>query len=112
MEIILIIFLYQLFFSISDIMGRKNMKLSGKSYLYLIAKPWIINYLLLRIIAISLMLYVFYNMYVGRAIVCSSGLSLLISAIIGSLYLKEKISKKYLLALMLIIIAVFLQGWR
>lgn len=112
MKIILIIFFYQLLFSISDIMGRKNMKLPGKSYLSLIGKPWLIFYLSIRVIAVSIMLYVFYNMYVGRAIVCCAGISLLISAIIGSLYLKEKISKKSLLAVSFIIIALFLQGWR
>lgn len=112
MKIILLIFFYQFLFSMSDIIGRKSMRLTGKSYLNLIKRPWIIGYMLLRVVAVSLMLYVFYNMYVGRAVVCSAGMSLLISAIIGSLYLKEKISKNSILALTLIIVALFLQGWR
>ena len=112
MKIILIIFCYQLFFSISDIIGRQNMRIAGQSYLNLIKRPWIIAYLLLRVAAVSLMLYVFYNMYVGRAVVCSASMSLLISAVIGSVYLKEKISKKSILALAFIVTALILQGWR
>ena len=112
MKIIFIIFLFQLIFSISDIMGRQNMKLAGESYWNLIKRRWLIVYLSIRVIAVYLMLYVFYNMYVGRAIVCSAGMSLLISAVIGSLYLKEKVSKKSFVALGLIIVAIVLQGWR
>ena len=112
MEIILIIFCYQLLFSISDILGRKNMKIAGQSYFELLQRPWLIFYLSVRVVAVSLMLYVFYHMYVGRAVVCSAGMSLLISAIIGSLYLKEKICKKTLFALALIMTAIVLQGWR
>lgn len=112
MKLLLIIFFYQLLFSISDIMGRKNMKQPGQSYLSLLKKPWLIAYLSIRVVAVSTMLYVFYNMYVGRAIVCSAAMALLISAIIGSLYLKEKISKKSLCALAFILVAIILQGWR
>lgn len=112
MEIILIIFFYQLLFSISDIMGRKNMKSVDESYWRLIRKPWLIIYLSLRVVAVSLMLYVFYNMYVGRAVVCSASMALLISAVIGSMYLKEKVSVKSKLAMTLIVIALMLQGWR
>ena len=112
MNIIIIIFLFQLLFSIGDIMGRKNMKQQARNYWYLIKKPWLIIYLSLRIMAVSLMLYVFYNMYVGRAVVCSAGMALLISAVIGSLYLKEKISPRSYLALSFIVIALVLQGWR
>lgn len=112
MKILFIIFFYQLLFSVSDILGRKNMKIAGQSYLSLIKRPWIIFYLSIRVVAVSLMLYVFYQMYVGRAVLCSAGMSLLISAVIGSLYLKEKISKKSLLALALIICALFIEGWR
>ena len=93
-------------------MGRKNMKFAGQSYLCLIKKPWLICYLSIRVVAVSLMLYVFYNMYVGRAVLCSAGMSLLISAVIGSLYLKEKISKTSVLALIFIIAALVIEGWR
>ena len=112
MKIISLIFFYQLLFSISDIIGRKNMKLTGKSYFYLIKKPWLISYISMRVIAVSLMLYVFYNVYVGRAVVCSAGMSLIISALIGSIFLKEKISNKSFIAVSLIVVALILQGWR
>lgn len=81
------------------------------SYWRLITKSWLVRYILLRIFAIAGMLYVYYSMYIGRASVCSAGISLLITSILGSLYLKEKISKKSLFALTLIIIALVLQGW-
>ena len=112
MSIIPFIFFSQLLFSISDIIGRKNMKERGVGYWSLIMRPWLLLYLLVRVGAISLMLYVYFGMYVGRASVCSAAIALLITALIGSLYLKEKSSIKSLIGLILIVIALVLQGWR
>ena len=112
MHIIPVIFFSQFLFSLSDIIGRKNMRKRRASYWALVMKPWLLLYLAVRVMAISLMLYVYYSMYVGRASVCSAALSLLIAALIGSVYLKEKISKKSLIGLLFIMIALILQGWR
>ena len=111
MNIIVFIFASQLLFSISNILGRQHMKASNVSYWRLLARSWIVGYLSIRVVAIFLNLYVFYSMYISRASICSSCISLLFSAVIGSLYLKEKITKYSLFALMLIVIALILQGW-
>lgn len=112
MSIIPIIFFSQFLFSLSDIIGRKNMRKSGDGYWTLIARPWLLFYVAIRVLAVSLMLYVYYSMYIGRASVCSTAISLLISALIGSVYLKEKISSKSLIGLLFVFAALILQGWR
>lgn len=105
------ILITQIFYSASDILARKELAKS-RSFWKTITGAWFVPYLGLNVIGLLLNLYVYHLMYMGRAIIFKSCLALLLSAVIGSFFLHEKITLKQTIALLLVIGAIFIQGGR
>ncbi len=105
------ILLMQLFYSTSDILARKELAKSH-SYWKTIRGAWIISYVGLGLSGVFINLYVYHLMYMGRAMIFKSCLALLLSAVIGSLFLHEKITLKQSIALLLVVGAIIIQGMR
>ncbi len=111
----MVLYIYILFlqicFSLADILARKYLA-HKRNFWHSLSGTWMISYTGFTLLGVFVLLYVYHSMYLGRAMILKSCLSLFLSALVGSLYLKEKITLKQICALCLIIGAIFLQGTR
>lgn len=111
MEAYFCILLMQICYSVSDILARKELAKS-RSYWKTLRGRWIIPYVVLGLTGVFIHLYVYHLMYMGRAMIFKSCLALILSAVVGSLFLHEKMTLKQGVALLLVFGAIFIQGMR
>lgn len=101
----------QICYSVSDILARKEF-VKSRSYWKTLRGRWIIPYVVLGLTGVFIHLYVYHLMYMGRTMIFKSCLALILSAVVGSLFLHEKMTLKQGVALLLVFGAIFIQGMR
>jgi len=107
--LILLVVLMQCFFSAGDILARKNMKKEG-AYWDLIRRPWIVGFIILQCCAVGTFFYLLHSYNLSKVAVLSASMTMFLSVICGSLYLKEKIEFKQLIAVAIVFVVIVLQG--
>ena len=108
MFLFLYIISFQILFSSLNVIARENLRQS-KPFIKTISQKWFIFYYGLRLCALALKLYAIWALYLGRLTVVCTALMLLFSTLLGRFYLHEKMTKRQLAALILIMIALLIQ---
>jgi uncharacterized membrane protein len=101
----------QLIYSISDFMGRYYMSKHGfhaASFLM----PWFLWYQLIRQIAMFGQLYIFAVIPLGKTMAMLGATSIVISNVLGILFLKEVLSPVAYFGVMLAVIAILILAFR
>jgi len=101
----------QLVYSISDFMGRYYMTKHGfhtASFLM----PWFLWYQLIRQVAMFGQLYVFAVMPLGKTMALLGATSIVISNVLGFLFLKEMLSPVAYIGVMMAVIAILIMAFR
>lgn len=100
----------QLLFTISDLLARHNMQLSGfKTATFL--SWWFLVYAAIRTIATFGQLFIFTQMEVGRTMAMFGATSLVLVNLLGFLILGEKLSLPVYFGIMLAVVAVLIVGF-
>jgi uncharacterized membrane protein len=110
-NVLLILVGTQLVYSISDFMGRYYMSKHGfhaASFLM----PWFLWYQIIRQIAMFGQLYIFAAIPLGKTMAMLGATSIVISNLLGFLFLKEMLSPVAYVGVMLAVIAVLLMAFR
>jgi len=101
----------QCLFTISDVIGRTYMARHGFTWSTFISL-WFLTYTLVRQMATFGLLYIFANFSMGKTITMIGAASIVLSNLIGLLYLGEQISSLAYLGICLAIIAFIVMGIR
>jgi len=108
---LLILLATQLIYSASDFMGRYYMVKHGfhaASFLM----PWFLWYQIIRQVAMFGQLYIFACVPLGKTMAMLGATSIVISNVLGFLFLKEMLSPVAYIGVMLAVIAVLLMAFR
>jgi uncharacterized membrane protein len=109
--ILLILIGTQLVYSISDFMGRYYMLKHGfqaASFLM----PWFLWYQVIRQVAMFGQLYIFACVPLGKTMAMLGATSIVVSNVLGFLFLREMLSPVAYIGVMLAVIAVLLMAFR
>jgi drug/metabolite transporter (DMT)-like permease len=101
----------QLIYSISDFMGRYFMSkhgFHGVSFLM----PWFLWYQLIRQVAMMGQLYIFAVIPLGKTMAMFGAASIVVSNVLGILFLKEVLSPVAYVGVMMAVVAVLIMAFR
>jgi len=108
---ILILIGTQCLFTLSDVMGRTYMARYGFRLSTFIS-IWFVGYMLIRQIATFGQVYVFANIQLGKTMAMFGAVSIVLSNVIGLLYLGEKLSPVSYFGICLAILAFLIMGFK
>ena len=108
---LLILIGMQLVYSISDFMGRYYMVKHG-FHAASFFMPWFLWYQVIRQIAMFGQLYIFAVMPLGKTMAMMGAASIVISNILGILFLKEMLSPLAYIGVTLAVIAILIMAFR
>ena len=108
---LLIIIGSQLLFTLSDLMGRVNMKAGGFTVANFMTL-WFAGYMLIRLVATVGQLYIFASIDLGKSMALFGAASIVLSNMLGFLVLKEVLSPTVYLAISLVVLAFMILAWR
>jgi drug/metabolite transporter (DMT)-like permease len=106
-QLVVGILIAQILFTTGDILARSNLSKTGfhlSSFLHL----WFVAYVLLRTVATGIQLWVLSHVQIGRVMGLFGATSIVISSLIGVLWLKEIISLTSYVGISLAVIAIFI----
>ncbi len=101
----------QCLFTLSDVMGRTYMARYGFRLSTFISL-WFVVYMLVRQLATFGQIYIFANIQLGRTMAMFGAVSIVLSNVIGLLYLGEKISPVSYFGICLAILAFIVMGFK
>ena len=101
----------QLVYSISDLMGRYYMSKHG-FHAASFWMPWFLWYQVIRQIAMFGQLYIFACVPLGKTMAMMGAASIVISNVLGFLFLKEVLSLVAYLGVMMAVIAILIMAFR
>jgi hypothetical protein len=110
-HVLLILVGTQLIYSISDFMGRYFMSkhgFHGASFLM----PWFLWYQLIRQVAMIGQLYIFAVIPLGKTMAMFGAASIVVSNVLGILFLKEVLSPVAYVGVMMAVVAVLIMAFR
>jgi hypothetical protein len=110
-NVLLILLGTQLIYSISDFMGRYYMSKHGfhaASFLM----PWFLWYQVIRQIAMFGQLYIFAVMPLGKTMAMLGATSIVVSNVLGFLFLKEVLSPIAYVGVMMAVIAILIMAFK
>jgi hypothetical protein len=110
-RVLLILVGTQLVYSISDFMGRFYMKQYGFRVAAFLTW-WFLLYQLIRQVAMFGQLYIFANVELGKTMALLGATSIVISNILGILFLKEMLSPMAYAGVTLATIAILIMAFR
>jgi len=102
-----VVLVAQLLYTASDFIGRSVMKERGFTPATFL-DGWFIAYVLLRVLATTGLLYTFSQLPLGKTIILFSVASVLLSNVLGLLFLQEALSPTMYLSLLLALGALLL----
>lgn len=111
MNLVAVLIVTQLLFTVSDVLARQQLHRHGfnlGSFLNL----WFAVYVMIRIIATGGQLYVLSNVKVGQTMALFGAVSIVLSNVIGFLWLRETLSLVTYLGIILAIFAFLLLAVR
>ena len=88
---IFVLVIAQVLFTGSDLFGRYVMNRPG-DFFGILLKPWMVGYVLLRLVASLGQLYVFSKVEVGKTMAIFGAVSIVLANVLGYLLLKEALS--------------------
>ncbi|MGH7882116.1 MAG: hypothetical protein ACREN8_04325 [Candidatus Dormibacteraceae bacterium] len=97
----------QAIFTLSDFMGRMNMR-GGEFTLAKLLKPWFLIYLLIRQIALLGQFFIFSRVFLGEVVTVLAAISIVISNLLGLLLLREQLSVANYIGVSLAVTAVLI----
>ena len=101
----------QLVYSLSDFMGRKYMSLQGFHWSTFFT-GWFLVYFIIRQLAMFGQLYVFAHIPLGKTMAMLAAASILLSNLLGVLFLKEVLSGWGYVGVSLAILAILIMAFR
>jgi uncharacterized membrane protein len=110
-HILLILVGTQLVYSISDFMGRYYMSKHG-FHAASFVMPWFFWYQLIRQVAMFGQLYVFAAIPLGKTMAMLGATSIVISNVLGILFLKEVLSPVAYVGVMMAVIAILIMAFK
>ena len=105
MNAIIVILITQLIFSITDLLARGHLRstnLGAASFL----QPWFIWYAIIRVLTTGAQFYVFTKIDLGKTITLFSVAAIVFANILGVLFLREVLSTKDYIGVVLAIISL------
>lgn len=108
---VLILIGTQCLFTLSDVMGRRYMAQYGFR-LFTFISLWFMGYMLVRQLATIGQAYVFANIQLGKTMAMFGAVSIVLSNVIGLLYLGEKLSPVSYFGICLAILAFLIMGFK
>jgi len=108
---LLILIGMQLVYSVSDFMGRYYMVKHG-FHVASFLMPWFLWYQIIRQIAMFGQLYIFAVMPLGKTMAMMGAASIVISNVLGFLFLKEMLSPIAYVGVTLAVIAILIMAFR
>lgn len=107
MSPIVVVLITQLVFSATDLLARSHLR-SANFGVSSIAQPWFIWYAAIRVISTFAQFYVFTKVDLGKTVTLFSIAGIIFANILGVLFLKEVLSVKDYLGVVLAIIALII----
>jgi hypothetical protein len=101
----------QCLFTLSDVMGRTYMARHGFRWSTFISL-WFLAYTLVRQLATFGQVYIFANIQLGKTMAMFGAVSIVLSNVVGLLYLGEKISPVSYFGIFLAILAFIVMGFK
>jgi uncharacterized membrane protein len=101
----------QCLYTLSDVMGRAYMARDGFK-LSTFLSLWFLAYMLIRQLATFGQVYVFANIQLGKTMAMFGATSIVLSNVIGLLYLGEKLSSVSYVGICLAILAFIIMGFK
>lgn len=105
MSAIIVILITQLIFSVTDLLARSHLRSTNLSVASFLA-PWFITYAVVRVLSTGAQFYVFTKVDLGKTVTLFSVAGIIFANILGVLFLKEVLSAKDYLGVVLAIIAL------
>lgn len=90
-KILTLLVLSQILFSVSDLLARANMPLYG-FHATAFLKPWFAGYIVVRIVAVTCMLYVYTTVELGKTRAIFGAVSIVLANALGFWMLNESLS--------------------
>ena len=107
MSAIIVILITQLIFSITDLLARGHLR-STNLGVHSFLQPWFVAYAIIRIASTGAQFYVFTKIDLGKTVTLFSVAGIIFANILGVLFLKEILSPKDYIGVILAIISLII----